>query len=149
MTSPYLVNRADATNLTQPQLVPFWSIISHKDISEPVIWCYICAYKNYNNTSQTHINTHLISYDRCITIKYSAIVVRPFCKYGLDANLQIILYISLFILNFHSSCHNLKLWTRVFTGMLKLPNHDCRESHYPWDTHDTQFYGHCWTNFYE
>lgn len=37
----------------------------------------------------------------------------------------------------------LKLWTRVFNGMLQLPN-SSPESHHPWDTHNTQFYWHHW-----
>lgn len=40
--------------------------------------------------------------------------------------------------------HYLKLWTRVFNGMLQLPN-SSPESHHPWDTHNTQFYGHHWS----
>jgi hypothetical protein len=57
MTAPCFVNRAEATNLTHPQLVPFWSFISHKDISEPVIQCYICAYKLQEHFTKTCIHT--------------------------------------------------------------------------------------------
>lgn len=43
MNALCFIKRAEATNLTHPQLVPFWSVISHKDSSEPVMQCYICA----------------------------------------------------------------------------------------------------------
>jgi len=63
-------------------------------------------------------------------------------KHRLDSNLETFFF--KFPVYVQPPHQYLKLWTRVFNGMLQLTN-SSPESHHPWDTHNTQFYGHHWS----
>lgn len=77
-------------------------------------------------TPYKHIETHVVSNDKCLTIKYLLTVVTLLCKHVLDADLQIILCTYFFTSSVLSVTMSVfKALDQSFHWNADLPNRYC------------------------